>query len=298
MRILITGGTGFIGRALCRDLLERGHRLAVYSRQPAAVAALCGGAVEPVGSLAQFTGDRRFDAVINLAGEGIADRPWTARRKRLLRASRIDTTRELVDFIASADAPPGVVISASAVGWYGDQGDTVLDESATAEPDFAHELCRDWEMEAARVRALGVRLCILRTGVVLAQGGGMLQRLLLPFRCGLGGRLGDGRQWLSWIHRRDLIELIGFLLHHPGQQGIFNATAPTPVTNAEFTRVLATILRRPALLPVPAAVLRALLGELAELLVGGQRVIPTRALAAGFEFRYPTLAEALQAELL
>lgn len=297
MHILMTGGTGFIGRALCRDLLEHGHHLAVYSRRPSSVVSLCGVGVEPVRSLAQLSADRHFDAVINLAGEGIADRLWTARRKRLLRESRLATTRALVDFIASADTAPGVLISGSAVGWYGDQGDTVLDENAAAEPDFAHELCRDWEAEAGRARSLGVRLCILRTGVVLAQDGGMLQRLLLPFRCGLGGRLGDGQQWLSWIHRRDVIELIGFLLHHPGQQGVFNATAPAPVTNAEFTRILAAILRRPTLLPVPAAVLRALLGELAQLLLGGQRVAPSRALAAGFEFRYPTVAEALQAEL-
>ncbi|MET0379948.1 MAG: TIGR01777 family oxidoreductase [Spongiibacteraceae bacterium] len=297
MHILITGGTGFIGRALCRDLLQHGHQLAVYSRRTASIASLCGTSVEPVASLAQLSGDRHFDAVINLAGEGIADRLWTARRKRLLRESRIATTRALVDFVARADTAPSVLISASAVGWYGDQGDTVLDEHAAAEPDFAHELCRDWEAEAERVRAFGVRLCILRTGVVLARDGGMLQRLILPFRCGLGGRIGDGQQWLSWIHRVDVIELISFLLHHPGQQGIFNATAPAPVTNAEFTRVLATILRRPALLPVPATVLRTLLGELAQLLLGGQRVVPARVLAAGFVFRCPTLAEALQAEL-
>jgi uncharacterized protein (TIGR01777 family) len=293
MELLITGGTGFIGRALCRRLLADGHRLTVLSRWPRRVPALCGAGVSAVASLSELPRDRRFDAVINLAGEGIADRPWSAARKQLLRDSRIGVTAALCDWIAAAASPPALLISGSAVGYYGSRGDQLLDEAAPVGADFAAHLCRDWEVEAARVEALGVRLCLLRTGLVLGGDGGMLARLKLPFSLGLGGRLGDGRQWMSWIHRDDLVALIVYLLDHPTLQGPFNGTAPEPVTNADFTRALARALRRPALLPMPAFALRLALGEMAGLLLGGQRVLPQRALEAGFEFRYPTLPAAL-----
>jgi uncharacterized protein (TIGR01777 family) len=186
-------------------------------------------------------------------------------------------------------------VSGSAVGFYGDRGELLLDEAAPAGDGFAAALCRDWEAEAGRAEALGLRLCLLRTGLVLGPDGGMLKRLRRPFRLGLGGRLGSGRQWMSWVHRDDLIALIVYLLQHPTLAGAFNACAPAPVTNAEFTAALGRALQRPTLLPVPAPPLRLLLGEMAELLLGGQRVQPLRALEAGFEFRHPTLDAALAA---
>ncbi len=296
MKLLISGGTGFIGRALCARLLVDGHRLTVLSRQPPQrVKALCGASVDTVTSLRELPADSAFDAVINLAGEGIANRPWTAARKRLLRESRIQVTAELCDWMAAATPKPALLISGSAVGFYGNRGDLLLDERVPAGTDFAAHLCRDWEAEATRVEALGVRLCLLRTGLVLARDGGMLARLKLPFSLGLGGRLGDGRQWMSWIHRDDLIALIVYLLTHPTLQGAFNACAPEPVINAGFTAALAQALHRPALLPAPAVVLRLALGEMAELLLGGQRAAPQRALEAGFQFRHPTLPQALAA---
>lgn len=295
MKLLITGGTGFIGRSLCAHLLAGGHALTVLSRRPQRVAELCGAAVTAVASLRELPVDSGFDAIINLAGEGIADRPWTAARKRLLRDSRIGVTAALCDWVAAASPKPALLISGSAVGYYGNRGDLLVDEQTAAGADFAAHLCLDWEVEAARVEASGVRLCLLRTGLVLAGDGGMLGRLKLPFSLGLGGRLGDGRQWMPWIHRDDLIALIDYLLNHPTLQGPFNGCAPEPVTNAEFTAALARALHRPALLPAPAFALRLALGEMAELLLGGQRALPQRALEAGFLLRYPTLPQALAA---
>lgn len=293
MNLLITGGTGFIGRALCARLLADGHRLTVLSRRPRRVPALCGAAVAGVASFDELPRDRHFDAVINLAGEGIADRPWSAARKRLLRDSRIGVTTALCDWIAAAESKPALLISGSAVGYYGSRGDQLLGEETSVGADFAAHLCRDWEAEAARVEVLGVRLCLLRTGLVLGRDGGMLARLKLPFSLGLGGRLGDGQQWMPWVHRDDLIGLVVYLLTHPTLQGPFNGSAPAPVTNADFTAALAQALHRPALLPMPAFALRLLLGEMAELLLGGQRALPLRAQEAGFVFRYPTLPTAL-----
>lgn len=293
MRILLTGGTGFIGRALCRRLLADRHELLVFSRRPERVPQLCGADVFGFDDWSRLDGVA-IDAVINLAGEGIADRRWTQSRKRQLRASRIELTRALVDWMAASSQPPQVLISASAIGWYGDQGARELDEQSPPVPDFAHELCRDWEREALRAQTCGVRVCILRSGVVLGREGGMLARVLPPFRIGLGGRLGDGRQWLSWISREDLIGIVLHVLQRPELAGIFNATAPTPVSNDDFTRTLARALHRPTLLPMPAGLLQGLFGEMAQLLLGGQRVLPKRILGAGYQFSHSTLDAALR----
>lgn len=293
MRILLTGGTGFIGRALCRRLLADRHELLVYSRRPERVPQLCGETVVGFDDWSYLDGVA-VDAVINLAGEGIADRRWSEARKQRLRSSRIDLTRTLVDWMAASSQPPQVLISVSAIGWYGDQGALELDEASAPVPDFAHELCRDWEREALRAQTYGVRVCILRSGVVLGREGGMLARVLPPFRMGLGGRLGDGSQWLSWISREDFIGIVLYVLARPELAGIFNATAPTPVTNADFTSALACALHRPALLPMPATLLRLLFGEMAQLLLGGQRVLPKRILGAGYQFSHMTLDAALQ----
>lgn len=295
MRVLITGGTGFIGTALCARLRERGHTLAVLSRRPARVPALCGAEVQALEDLAAVPVFAP-EAVVNLSGAPIASRPWTRARRRLLRDSRIAFTRELVAVLARCAQPPQVMVSGSAVGYYGARGDEPLDEEADAVNDFPHQLCRDWEQAAQPVTALGTRLCLLRTGLVLGPGG-MLARLLPAFRLGLGGPLGSGQQWMSWIHRDDLVALIDYLLAHQTLAGPFNGTAPNPVPNHEFTETLARLLKRPARLRLPAGLLRAALGDLATLLVDGQRALPDKALKAGFEFRYSQLDVAL-AEIL
>lgn len=298
MQILITGGTGFIGRALCRSLLRQGHGLTVLSRQPAQrVRRLCGEAVTPISGFDALSRQSPCDAVVNLAGEPIAAARWSDARKKLLWDSRVRLTGDLVDFMADLDKPPSVLISGSAVGYYGDRGDTVLDEGSDAADDFSHRLCDAWEEAARRACDLGVRVCLLRTGLVVGRGGGFLQRMLPLFRLGLGGRIGSGRQWMSWIHLDDYIALTGHLLAGTHSSGVFNGTAPHPVTNLEFTATLARLLHRPAPLPVPAFLLGLTFGEMAQLLLGGQRVVPARPLAEGFQFRHERLESALRAVL-
>lgn len=297
MHLLVTGGTGFIGAALVPALLADGHTLTLLTRHPERHRPALGGRAHLVSRLAEIPARARLDGVVNLAGEGIADRPWTAARKQVLYESRVTLTRQLLQWLAQREAAPAVMVSGSAIGWYGDQGEAELTEDAAPLPGFTHELCAAWEAEAAAVAALGTRLCLIRTGVVLGRGGGMLQRLLPVFRAGLGGRVGSGRQWLSWVGREDVVAIIRRLLADPALAGVYNATAPSPVRNADFSRELAATLHRPALLPVPALALKLTLGEMSELLLGGQKVLPARLLEAGFVFREPTLAECLRQEL-
>lgn len=297
MHILLTGGTGLIGRALCAYWANQGHRLTVWSREPAKVPGLCGPQVRGIARLAELDGEV-VDAVVNLAGAPIADRPWSDKRKALLLASRVGLTEQLVSWLAQREQRPSVLLSGSAVGWYGDGGDHELREDM--QPlgnDFAAQLCAAWEAAAVRAEALGIRVVLLRTGLVLAADGGLLARLRTPFRLGLGGRLGSGQQWMPWVHIADQIELIDFLLQHGEAHGPYNACAPQPVRNAEFTRALGQALNRPTLVPAPAFVLRAALGDMAELLLGGQRAVPSRLLDAGFSFRFTHLDVAL-ADLL
>lgn len=295
MQILVTGGTGFIGRSLCRHLSERGHGLTVLSRQaPDTVRRLCGETVMPVAGIDSLSPQAGFDAVVNLAGEPIADKRWTEARKRLLWESRIGLTSELVDYIARAETKPQILVSGSAVGYYGNRGDTLLDEESAGGDDFGHRLCAAWEEAASQAAGHGVRVCVLRTGLVVGRNGGFLQRMLPLFRRGLGGRIGDGRQWMSWIHIDDHVAVTEYLIGNARMEGAFNATAPNPVTNREFTECLARLLNRPAPLPVPAFTLRLALGEMAELLLGGQRVIPKRLQQEPFRFRYEHLEDALR----
>ncbi|MDR8014771.1 TIGR01777 family oxidoreductase [Ectopseudomonas guguanensis] len=297
MHILLTGGTGLIGRALCAHWVEQGHRLTVWSREPGKVAGLCGPAVRGIGRLEELA-DEPLDAVVNLAGAPIADRPWSSRRKAQLWASRIGLTEQLLTWLQGRAQRPAVLLSGSAVGWYGNGGERELhEETPQVTDDFAAQLCGAWEETAQRAEELGIRVVLIRTGLVLSPDGGMLKRLLLPFRLGLGGRLGDGRQWMPWIHIADQIGLMDFLLQQEAAQGPYNACAPLPVRNAEFTKALGQALSRPAILPVPAFALRAGLGELSELLLGGQRAVPKRLLEAGFSFRFTHLDVAL-ADLL
>jgi hypothetical protein len=295
MRIALTGATGFIGRRLIERLLDCGHALRLLGRKPFGSLPFsswdAGGADPPPEESLRET-----EAVIHLAGEPVAQR-WTQEAKRRIRASRVEGTRRLVEALAALPQRAGVLISASASGIYGARGDDILTESTPPGGGFLAEVCLEWERAAAGAEALGLRVIRLRIGTVLGRGGGALARLLRPFKAGLGGRLGNGRQWMSWIHLDDLVELIRFAAESPGLRGPVNAVAPNPVTNADFTRQLAAVLRRPAALPVPAFTLRAVFGEMASVLLDSQRVAPEAALAAGFDFRYPELGLALK-ELL
>ncbi|WP_439886247.1 TIGR01777 family oxidoreductase [Pseudomonas sp. MBLB4123] len=294
MHILLTGGTGLMGRALCRYWLTQGHRLTVWSRSPQRVSSLCGAEVRGIGRLEEL-GEEPLDAVINLAGAPIADRPWTRKRKTLLWASRIGLTEQLLAWLGRREQKPRVLLSGSAVGWYGDGGERELHEDTPqVTDDFAAQLCGAWEETAQRAEALGLRVVLVRTGLVLARDGGMLKRLLLPFKLGLGGPLGDGRQWMPWIHLADQVALIDFLMLQQQASGPYNACAPQPVRNAEFASALGRALHRPAILPAPAFVLRVTLGELSGLLLGGQRALPVRLGEAGFAFRFTDLDAALE----
>ncbi|WP_095079722.1 TIGR01777 family oxidoreductase [Pseudomonas sp. Irchel s3h17] len=293
MHILLTGGTGLIGRQLCRLWLSQGHSLTVWSRKPEKVPALCGAKVRGIGRLEDI-GPASVDAVINLAGAPIANRLWTHRRKAMLWSSRISLTETLLAWLDSREQKPRVMISGSAVGWYGDGGERELSEdSPPVSEDFASQLCIAWEETAQRAEALGIRVVLVRTGLVLSADGGFLSRLLLPFKAGLGGPIGNGRQWMSWIHIEDQIGLIDFLLHQNDASGPYNACAPKPVRNREFAKTLAGVLHRPAFMPLPSLVLKVGLGELSLLLLGGQRATPSRLMAAGFTFRFTDLRAAL-----
>jgi uncharacterized protein (TIGR01777 family) len=291
MRYLITGGSGFIGRALCRALLTDGQEVTVLTRDAPRAGVCLPRGVRLVTGLDQAPA---ADAVINLAGENLAQGRWSAARKQALRDSRIGTTQALLTWIAAQLVRPRVLVSGSAIGWYGSRGDKTLSEDAAPGRGFAARLCRAWEDEATKAQALGIRVCRIRTGIVLGTEDGALKKMLLPFRLGLGGRMGDGRQWMSWIALEDVVALIRWLVQNEQAAGAYNATAPTPVMNAEFTAALGRALHRPAWLPAPAFALRLLLGEMAELLLTGQRVLPTRALREGFVFRYATLPAAFK----
>lgn len=293
MNYLLTGGTGLIGAAICQKLQAAGHTVIVLSRQREKVHRRCGLSAIAITDLAEIGSHEHVDVVINLAGAPIANARWSARRKRLLEQSRIALTEKLVEWLSNRQKKPSTLISGSAVGWYGDQGETPLTEASNFHDEYGHQLCQRWEQAAFKAREAGTRVCIVRTGLVLAANGGMLQRLLFPFRLGLGGPISSGTQYMPWIHIEDIANLFIFLSKQTALNGIFNGTAPAPVTNAEFTQTLAEQLHRPAVMRVPACVLKLALGELSELLLGGQRALPENARAAGFEFHYTELKPAL-----
>jgi hypothetical protein len=298
MRALVTGATGFVGSRLCRLL----DRPVVLTRDPEKARRVLGDAVEthrwePQQGPPPADAFRGVDAVFNLAGESIGERRWNEAQKKRILDSRVAGTRNLIAAIAALKERPRVLVSASAVGYYGDRGDDVLDESAAPGTDFLAKVCVDWEAEAMRAREHGLRVVTVRGGLVLERSGGALKPLLLPFRLGAGGRIGHGRQWWPWIH---LDDHTGLLLHAARMEsvsGAMNSTAPNPVTNRDFTRALAAALHRPALFPAPVAALRVAIGEFADALVTSQRALPKAALAAGYAFRHPQLDEALKAIL-
>lgn len=293
MNILITGGTGVIGRALCKALLEQGHALSVLSRNPTTVAAKCGSNVTAVATLAECQMSQ-LDSVINLAGAPILDSRWTTAYKQLIWDSRVNLTKELVQRMAQSPIKPKILLSCSAIGFYGERGDTILDESAVSGDDFTSRLCAAWEAAAQPAADLGIRVCLLRTGLVLSPQGGLLGQMLLPFKLGLGSRIGNGKQWTSWIDIDDYVALLIYLLNNENTSGPYNMTAPQPVTNFEFTQTLAKILHRPALFVAPTPILNLILGERAQMITMSQRVIPRRAEATSFKFSYPTLEASLR----
>lgn len=296
MRVLITGGSGFVGQRLCQRLVEAGHRVQVVSRDPAAARGRLPEAVDVRRSALDFV-DTPPEALVNLAGESIAAKRWSDDQKEKLLDSRLNATRELVGLCEQLQQTggrlPRALVSASAMGYYGDQGSREVSEETPPHDEFAHRLCRRWEEAAREVEAFGVRVARLRIGLVLDQGGGSLQKMLPPFKLGLGGRFGSGKQFMPWVHREDLVRAILFLLERDDLEGPFNGSAPHPVTNAEFTRNLAKQLGRPALFPVPAIVLETAFGEMARLLLTGADMRPKRLQEAGFRFEYETLEAAL-----
>jgi hypothetical protein len=292
-KILITGGTGFIGKALIASLLAEGYEVTVLSRDINSVESICGVGVKAINSLDALKPEDIYQIVINLAGAPIFDARWSDARKQIIRDSRINLTQQLVSGLAKMSTKPELLISGSAIGYYGDHGATILTEHSGVKEDFSQQLCADWENEAKKAEQFGIRVCLIRTGLVLGEEGGLLQRMLLPFKWCLGGRLGTGQQWMSWIHREDWIAIALKMIIDATMSGAYNATAPNPVTNSQFTKALADALNRPALLPVPAWLLKKLLGEMSELVLGSQRVFPERLLAAGFKFKYATLSSAL-----
>lgn len=296
-RILIAGASGLIGSHLTSHLRAAGHEVAqLVRRAPAA------GRAEifwnPAAAQLDPAALRDIDIAINLAGEGIADHNWTAQRKLSIAASRVDSTRLLAETIARLDPRPRVLIQASAVGYYGNRGDEALDESSPPGRGFLPEVCQQWEAAAQSAAAAGIRVVWLRIGLVLARGGGALAKMLTPFSMGAGGRIGDGRQYMSWIALADLLRVFDFALAADSLSGPVNATSPNPVTNAEFTHALGHALHRPTFMHVPAFAIKLALGEMGErLLLEGARVLPRKLLAAGFTFNHPTLEDALRYEL-
>lgn len=291
--VLITGGTGFIGSALCRHYLRGGWRVFVLTRDAARARRRLGSAVQAVINLRDIPVDSAPEVIFNLAGQNLASGRWTPALKQRLVESRVGVTHRVVEYINTLTEAAPVLISGSAVGYYGARGETQLDEQASAGEEYQSRLCQSWEKAALTAEAAGTRVCLLRSGAVLGPGGGPLADLLPLFRRGLGGYLGDGRQWLSWIHIDDWIALAQHLIDHPTLRGPFNATSPYPQTNRDFAKTLGQVLNRPAWIRVPGWLVRLGRGEMAHLFLTGQRVLPQRALDSGFQFRYPHLANAL-----
>jgi len=294
MDVAVTGSSGLIGSALRPALEAAGHRVLRLVRHG-------GGGPDtlrwdPQAGTIDAAGLEGVGAVVNLAGEGIGDRRWNGDQKARIRNSRVEGTTLLAETLAKLSKPPAVLVSGSAIGIYGDRGDEILSEASPPGEGFLGEVCQAWEAATAPAEAAGIRVAHLRTGIVLSPEGGALKKMLFPFKMGLGGRMGSGQQWMSWIAVSDEVGAIVHLLGEGAPSGPVNATAPHPVTNAEFTKALGAVYRRPTLMPLPGAALKLALGaQMAEeLLLGGQRVLPTKLEASGYTFRAPELAAALK----
>ena len=302
MKVAVAGATGFVGSRLVERLNAEGHSVIVFTRNVtkaeqafpnSAYPSLGIVAYNPTQSGAWQEKIAGCDGVVNLAGEAIAETRWTPERKQSLMDSRKITTQKLVEAIASANPKPSVLVNASAIGFYGTSETATFDENSVAGNDFLAEVCQTWESEANKVKESGVRLVILRLGIVLGMGGA-LGKMLTPFKLFAGGPIGSGNQWFSWIHRDDLVSLILRALTRPEMEGVFNATAPQPVRMAEMTTTLGQVMNRPSWLPVPSFALEAMLGDGAKVVLEGQEVLPKHTLADGFEYQYPTIKAALE----
>lgn len=305
MNILITGGTGFVGQAIIEGLDTANHtQVWVLTRNPANP--FFGNHrtnIHAITNLEQIDEATNIDVVINLAGQPIADNRWSKKQKKIILDSRVGTTKRLLCWLESKAIKPKLLISASAIGFYGVQTsveicneskDLEIDETGKPDSSFSSELCQRWESEALAAAKLGIRTCIIRIGIVLGKNGGALNKMLLPFKLGLGGRIGSGKQWMPWIHLYDLRDLIFFCIDNPHIEGILNATAPNVVTNKQFSTCLASALSRPAILPMPAFVIKLLMGQMGEeLLLSGKKVVPKNLLSLGYSFSFPHLNQAL-----
>ena len=297
MKVLISGGSGLVGSALTNALRADGHLVSHFIR-PGGTAAPGDVLWNPSRATVDVPALEGYDAIVHLSGASIADGRWTDKRKATLRSSRVDSTRVLVDSLSHLKQPPRVFVCASAIGYYGDRGDELLTESSGYGNDFLAILCRAWEAEATRAAANGIRTVIARFGVILATQGGALPRMLTPFKLGLGGRLGNGKQWISWVALEDVVKALRTAIDNGDVNGPVNVVAPQPVQNSAFTRVLAGVLHRPAIFPAPAFALRLALGQMADaLLLSSQRVQPEKLAKIGYKFRCETLQSALQAIL-
>src|SRR5919106_2956653 len=297
MKVVIAGGSGFIGSMLVQRLCERGDSLTLLSRKPApsrGTSSMRWQAWQPGVPGAWEAEIDGADGVVNLAGEGIAAKRWTERQKELIRSSRIDTTCAIVGAMAKAKAKPKFLINASAVGYYGACGDEMLTEKSTPGTDYLAQVCVSWEREARKAQDYGVRVVLLRTGIVLGKNKGALAKMVKPFQFFVGGPLGSGQQWMPWIHIEDEVNLILFLAENENSRGPFNATAPNPVKMEEFCKALAKVLKRPSWASVPASVLTLVLGEMADMLLAGQRALPEAARKLGYNFKYSIITEALE----
>jgi hypothetical protein len=298
MTFLITGATGFIGMKLAHLLLARGDAVNYLGRRrsPELDSRVAYHPWNDVNEPPPLNSVPRLDAIVHLAGEPVAQR-WTSTAKKRIRKSRVEGTRQLVTAIGKLRYKPAVLVSASAIGYYGDRGDETLVERSPWGVGFLPDVCREWEREALRAREFGLRVVTPRIATVLGREGGAMPKMLAPFRLGLGGKFGDGRQWMSWIHIDDLLRLLLFAVENQKVTGALNASSPRPVTNAEFTRTLAAALRRPAILPIPKIALKLVLGQMANLFFDSLRVLPEATEQAGFRFKQPKLAGALHSLL-
>ena len=293
MHILITGGTGLIGRHLIPRLLLLGHQISVVTRDVASARDKLDARVSLWSGLAQQHDLNGIDAVINLAGEPIADKRWTPQHKQQLCESRWQITERIASLINASSAPPAVLISGSATGFYGDTGDLVMTEEDPGHEEFTHTLCARWEQLALSARSARTRVCLLRTGVVLAKEGGALSKMKLPFKMGIGGPIGSGKQYIPWIHIDDMVNAILWLLDNENLHGPFNMVSPWAVRNEQFAAMLGHAMHRPAFMRTPASAIKMMMGESAVLVLGGQHVLPKRLEASGFGFRWYQLDEAL-----
>ncbi|WP_394132654.1 TIGR01777 family oxidoreductase [Shewanella maritima] len=295
MKILITGATGFVGKALVNALTEQ--QLSIVSRNTNRAKQILGPQHDYLDSLLTLTHLNDFDAVINLAGEPIIGKRWSDKQKQVICDSRWSITAAISQLISQSDTPPHTFISASAVGFYGRQGVKILNETSPVNDEFSHRVCKEWERLALQSQSTHTRVCITRIGIVLGKNGGALAKMLLPFKLGAGGPIGSGNQGFSWIHINDLVGLIHFLLLNNNAKGVFNATAPQPVSNKVFSKALGRALNRPAIVPTPSFALKLAMGEMAELLTEGQYVYPQHAIDDGYTFQYSDIDTALSAIL-